>query len=188
MYAKYGHCIEMLFICQKLMYKCGSAGWKLWAEIPICSRNTVVGVHGYVRCLNLVTAPVTASPISEALQVTLIPWQSLHTIKVSVLIDCACTNYVDTGEAVGLTETHQSTNEHKWAQMSTSKHKQRPSEHHQVTGACTHTQVHEWVQTSMTKDKSRCRQANTSARTNTQRERWAGVCATTEGAAAMTMG
>ena len=59
------------------MYKCGSAGQKLWAEIPICTRNTVVGVHGYVQCLNLVTAPVTVSSILKALWVTLIAWQSL---------------------------------------------------------------------------------------------------------------
>ena len=37
----------------------------------------MVGVHSYVQCLNLVTAPIPASPILEALQVTPKPWQSL---------------------------------------------------------------------------------------------------------------
>ena len=60
------------------LYKFGSAGQKLWAEIPVCTHNTAVGVCGYVRCLNLVTAPITMSPILKAPWVTLIPWQSLH--------------------------------------------------------------------------------------------------------------
>ena len=66
------------------MYKFGSAGQKLWAEIPVCTCNTAVGVHGYVWCLNLVTAPVTTSPILKALQVTLILWQSLGNLQVGI--------------------------------------------------------------------------------------------------------
>ena len=58
------------------MYEFGSAGQKLWAEIPVCTRNTAVGVCGYVRCLNLVTAPITTSPVLKAPWVTPIPWQS----------------------------------------------------------------------------------------------------------------
>jgi hypothetical protein len=59
------------------MYEFDSAGQKLQAEIPVCTCNTVVMVHGYVRCLNLVTLPGPAEPILETPRVYPYPWQSL---------------------------------------------------------------------------------------------------------------
>ena len=75
------------------MYKFGSAGQKLWAEIPICTCNTAVGVRGYVWCLNLVTASITVSPVLKAPQVTPIPWQSLWGARKGVqrvVLGCSC--------------------------------------------------------------------------------------------------
>ena len=59
------------------MNKFCSTGWKLQAEIPICTHDTAVRVHGYVQCLNLVTTPIPASPVLEAPWVTPKLWQSL---------------------------------------------------------------------------------------------------------------
>ncbi len=52
-------------------------GWKMYAEIPVSTRDTAVRVHGYARCLNLVTTPAPAEPILETPRVYPCPCQSL---------------------------------------------------------------------------------------------------------------
>ena len=72
---------------ERNLYNCinkfDSTGWKIWDEIPICTCDTAVGVHGCVWCLNLVTAPAPVSPVSETPWVTLELWQSLVTMPMT---------------------------------------------------------------------------------------------------------
>jgi hypothetical protein len=49
----------------------------MYAEIPVSTRDTAVRVHGYARCLNLVTTPAPAEPVLETPRVYPYPCQSL---------------------------------------------------------------------------------------------------------------